>query len=1141
MRVHPLKILQYNVRKEKRGVLVPLLEDKEVQDIDILAIQEPWYNDRTQTSYSIASNKFHLLHRGGAGVRTCFYVNKRMKRENWEVEYLSDDHCSLQVKCGLETPVWIHNVYNPSPPSTSSTDIPPAIPLLREAMACPGEHIIVGDFNLHHPYWNNKGRLTYHTAADYLLDALAKEQMELTLPKDSVTWRGRGYESTIDLVFMSPGAYNAMVRCGTREDLQVGSDHIPILTEMEWTWEEREITPRRAWKKTREEKTKEEIRKGARALGYALGFPDINTEQQANAYLDKMRNGFQEIIEETVPWAKLSEHSRPFWNDKCTKVTRTAKACLREYHHCRTDKAREDLRLAERDKVATIQRASTLAFREGVHKASMSSAGVWKLAKWGREKSMLPREVPKFPALKTRTGQKTQTFEGKVETLRRVFFPPPTPANLTNIEGTEYLSPISINKNISAKEVLEAIYRPLADKAPGPNGIPNRFLRAVAGVLQDHFRHLFQACLTLGHHPRHFKIAKTVVLKKPNKADYSEPKAYRSIALLDTLGKVFETIIAKRLSFLAERYHLLPDQQMGARKNRSVETALDTIIEAVHTVWGQSKDNVASLLSLDAMGAFDRVTHPRLLHNLRQRKIPETYVHWIASFLTERATSIVIGDQESPVQPAETGIPQGSPISPVLFLFFNAPLLKDCAKANLPVQTGGFVDDIHLLAYSRSTERNCEVLGKAHDICLKWASRHGAAFAPQKYELIHLSRRSKQANIDMAINFRDTIIEPKASMRILGLYIDPKLKWGPHLAQVKAKMASQGRALSCLAGSTWGATFQKARTVYSMVVRPMMTFAAPVWHNPKSTSEFTAKHTRQLAVAQNSCLRTVLGAYQATPVQLLEAEALIPPIQLQLDRLVMRSQALRGTHPLVQKNNVTIRNRLRKGRGQRKKPPPTPAQEKEAWALRSLGVESWDEAATAQRQKKNCANPATNTKKWQEVQNVARRIDAWWYKRLSGRWEHYQRQVPDWKKFPAQTGDWHSNRFDLHAGLQKAESSAAVQLRTGKIGFNSFLFKIKVPGIDTPGCSCGWAKQDTKHILLFCPDYTAGRQELIQQAGTSDLRHMLTSTEGVRAAARWLVRSGVLTQFSLAKIQLARADRRESYKRTASMGQINKL
>ncbi len=76
------------------------------------------------------------------------------------------------------------------------------------------------------------------------------------------------------------------------------------------------------------------------------------------------------------------------------------------------------------------------------------------------------------------------------------------------------------------------------------------------------------------YHARKFKEANTVILKKSKKDDYSDAKAYRPIALLKTLGKALETVIAKSLSALAEKHRLLPPQQMGSRRGRSVESTL---------------------------------------------------------------------------------------------------------------------------------------------------------------------------------------------------------------------------------------------------------------------------------------------------------------------------------------------------------------------------------------------------------------------------------------------------------------------------------------------------------------------------------------------------------------------------------------
>lgn len=59
-----------------------------------------------------------------------------------------------------------------------------------------------------------------------------------------------------------------------------------------------------------------------------------------------------------------------------------------------------------------------------------------------------------------------------------------------------------------------------------------------------------------------------VVLRKPGKPDYSVPGAYRPISLLNTLGKLLEAVVARRLSYLTEKHGLLPDTQFGGRLNK---------------------------------------------------------------------------------------------------------------------------------------------------------------------------------------------------------------------------------------------------------------------------------------------------------------------------------------------------------------------------------------------------------------------------------------------------------------------------------------------------------------------------------------------------------------------------------------------
>ena len=109
-------------------------------------------------------------------------------------------------------------------------------------------------------------------------------------------------------------------------------------------------------------------------------------------------------------------------------------------------------------------------------------------------------------------------------------------------------------------------------------------------------------------------------------------------------------------------------------------------------------------------------------------------------------------------------------------------MIKVCSKAKLLVQVRGFVDDIHLLAYSKSTERNYRLLERAYSIYLEWARTYRAIFAHYKYELVHLSRAPKRFNIQELVRFSEAKVAPDTSIRILGLYIDSKLRWGPYIA-----------------------------------------------------------------------------------------------------------------------------------------------------------------------------------------------------------------------------------------------------------------------------------------------------------------------------------------------------------------------
>ncbi|KAI9035704.1 uncharacterized protein KD926_002985 [Aspergillus affinis] len=260
------------------------------------------------------------------------------------------------------------------------------------------------------------------------------------------------------------------------------------------------------------------------------------------------------------------------------------------------------------------------------------------------------------------------------------------------------------------------------------------------------------------------------------------------------------------------------------------------------------------------------------------------FAGWLGSFLLNRSIRLQLPGYFSNLIPTLTGIPQRFPVSPILFLLFNTPLIRalliDSIKAlriQLPLLEGsktvpyGWINDIVTLAISDSYAVNQCLLERALDKAAVWSRQHSSKFASDKFELIHFKNpfrpdpavkrsvpqkyiytepwQGEDPEVDNwdppmespghdQLPIKDhatgSIIKPIEYAKYLGIWLDRTLLFDTHRAKALAKANRTLEAFRSISGSTWGTSLLSMRRIYLAVVVPQLLYGAAAWYSPTS-------------------------------------------------------------------------------------------------------------------------------------------------------------------------------------------------------------------------------------------------------------------------------------------------------------------
>lgn len=190
----------------------------------------------------------------------------------------------------------------------------------------------------------------------------------------------------------------------------------------------------------------------------------------------------------------------------------------------------------------------------------------------------------------------------------------------------------------------------------------------------DRTTRLYNGLLQLGMHLEAFKKANVIMLPKPRKRDRTLPSSCQPICLISFLGKELKCLIARRTSYWALELKIRARDLCTAISRRSTIDLTTALHFDLRKAW--KKDKVAWIVTVNVKGAFERVLSNRQFFKLRTQRWPKNLIEWVSSFLSGRTARVCLDGVYTDPLPIMHRLPQGSPVSHILFLLYLEPLLK---------------------------------------------------------------------------------------------------------------------------------------------------------------------------------------------------------------------------------------------------------------------------------------------------------------------------------------------------------------------------------------------------------------------------------------------------------------------------------
>lgn len=370
--------------------------------------------------------------------------------------------------------------------------------------------------------------------------------------------------------------------------------------------------------------------------------------------------------------------------------------------------------------------------------------------------------------------------------------------------------------HVTPKDVLRTFKSLEIKNTADLDGLSVKVISSVIKYITPHLSCIFNKCIDNGVFPDLMKHSKVIPLFKAGST--SDPTNYRPISILPTLSKIFEKLILQQLLSHFNNNNIMSSKQFGFTKGRSTTDAGVELISIVFQAWEESQDAIGVFCDLSK--AFDCVSHEILIAKLQHYGITGFALNLLESYLNGRVQRVDVNGSRSSGSDVSIGVPQGSILGPFLFLVYINDL-PSLVKNEVVL----FADDTSLLFKVKRRQHSFDEVNNAISEIVDWFTVNNLLLNEKKTKCVYFTLSPVTRPLNSVI-VKNKILDLEDTAVFLGITLDAKLQWGPHIEKLSKRLSSAAFAVKKIRLIT---DVETARLVYFSYFHSLMTYGILLW------------------------------------------------------------------------------------------------------------------------------------------------------------------------------------------------------------------------------------------------------------------------------------------------------------------------